>query len=499
MIDARYLVVVLASVVLVSGTGVAGVDATSSERSEAMRDSVVHVATSAYGYDLREPWKNEGLSDKWSCGAAVGPYQVITTANSVANHADIKVLRYGQNEFVPATPKVIDYESDLCLLELDREKLREPLKPLVFVDDRPEARDVSFHWLSPDSRLYDGRGDFDRVYVEQVRTSFGRRLRYAVANTSQSMGRGEVYCIAASPIGIGCWAGSKKEADLIPGRTINRFLDALAAGQAYAGFGELGFATSELRDPAVRSFLKMPPSLRNGVYVSDVYTLGTGSDSLRKEDVVLSVDGHAVDAQGRYSDPVYGDLSFHHLITGKLAGSPVPMLLWRQGGRVEVSVEVRSFKSDQMLVPFQEFDRQPEYVVVGGFLFQKLTREYLLEFGDNLAGQAPSHLYHYYRGMGFKPTDQRRDIVMLSYVLPTQTNLGYTSLGRLVVRTFNGMPVGSIGDIVRAQELNPGSDHHVVEFELSDPTVVIPRRSLSAVDAYVSNNYGVAQLSNINR
>lgn len=493
----RKLLVVWIGVSTLFGLQTSYGESTNSTWPEAIRDSVVHVTTTAYGYTSREPWKQEGLSDMWFCASAVGPYQVVTTASGLANHTDLKVLRYGQNEFIPATAKVIDYESDLCLIELDRDQMREPLTPLVFSDDRPESDDVTFHWLAPDSRLYNGRGHFDRAYVERVRTSFGTRLRYAIANISQRMGRGEIYCVGRTPIGIGCWAGKDQDADLIPGRTINRFLDAAAAGSAYRGFGELGFVTSELRDPAVREYLKMPETLRNGVYVDDVFTLGTGSDTLKRSDVILSVAGHMVDAQGRYTDSAYGTLLFQHLITSRPAGEDVAMVLWRDGRRVDVSVRVEAVKSDQMLVPFQEHDLQPEYIIVGGFLFQKLTYEYLKEFGDDPAGKAPSHLYYYFRSMGFKPTKQRRGVVMLSYVLPTQTNLGYTSLGRLIVSKLNGMAISSIADIPKALELNPESDYHIVEFELDGPTVVIPRRPLSAVDAFITNNYGIPQLSNI--
>lgn len=496
MMDRKLFIVMIGMMTLCYSQG-SRAQTTADSWPEAIKDSIVHVATTAYGYNSREPWKHEGLSDIWSCASAVGPYQVLSTAYSLANHTDLKVLRYGQNEFIPAVVKVIDYESDLCLIELDRDKLREPLTPLVFADEGPQDGEVTFHWLSPDSRLYNGRGHFDRAHVQRVRTSFGPRLRYAIANISQRLGRGEVYCVGRMPIGIGCWADEDKEADLIPGQTINRFLNAATAGSTYHGFGELGFATSELRDPAVRSFLKMPESLRNGVYVDDVYTLGTGSDILKNRDVILNVAGHTIDAQGRYVDPVYGALSFEHLITSRPAGEDMAMVLWRAGRRVEISVQIKGFKSDQMLVPFQEYDLQPEYIIVGGFLFQKLTREYLLEFGDDPSGKAPSHLYYYFRSQGFKPTEQRKDIVMLSYVIPTQTNQGYTSLGRLVVSKVNGMAIGSIEDISQAMELNPDSDYHVVEFELDGPTVVIPRRPLATVDAFITQNYGIRQLSNV--
>jgi hypothetical protein len=186
-----------------------------------------------------------------------------------------------------------------------------------------------------------------------------------------------------------------------------------------------------------------------------------------------------------------------HLITRKTAGQEAVVRVWRGGAEAMVTVRIENFKPSDMLVPFHEFDQQPEYVIVGGFVFQKLTREYLLEFGKNLAGQAPTHLYHYYRDLTFKPTDERPSVVVLSHVLPTPTNLGYTNLGELVVKTFNGRAVGSVADIVEAAEQAPDGPHHVVEFEMNAPTVVIPRARLSAVDAFVSENYGIRKLANV--
>ena len=497
MRDWKRLCVLLMGAAFVCGVGGGSAGASAGDQTDAMRDSIVCVVSAVQSYNVTEPWKRRGLSDRWACGLAVGPYQVITTAQSVANHTFVKVLRYGQAEFIGAVAKVIDYESDLCLIELDRAELREPLKPLRFTANYAKGQDVTFHWLALDGSLNSGQGYLDRAHVERVRTSYGRRLRYVIANASQKMGRGELYQLGSTPIGIGCWAGDNREADLIPGETIARFLETAADGEDYAGFGEIGFAVSELRDPALRSFLEMPAAVRGGVYVGNVYGLGTGAGRLLKGDVILEIDGHAIDSYGRYEDPTYGPLSMQHLITRKAAGQEAALTVWRGGAEERIAANVENFKPSDMLVPFHEYDQQPEYVIIGGFVFQKLTREYLLEFGKNLAGQAPTHLYHYYRDQAFKPTDERESVVVLSHVLPTPTNLGYTGLSELVVKSFNGRAVGSVADIVEAAEQAPAGPHHVVEFEMNAPTVVIPRARLSDVDRFVSENYGIRELSNV--
>ena len=90
--------------------------ATRIDLTEEMKDSIVFLETSAYGYDLSEPWKHKGLSQNWACACAVGEYEVLTTAENVVNLAFAKALRYGQNEFVGAKLVVVDYRSNLCLI-----------------------------------------------------------------------------------------------------------------------------------------------------------------------------------------------------------------------------------------------------------------------------------------------------------------------------------------------------------------------------------------------
>lgn len=463
---------------------------------EEMKDSVVFLDTASHGYVLSEPWKHRNLSQNWACGCAVGPYEVITTAESVANLAFARALRYGQNEFVGAELVLVDYRSNLCLVRLDRKALDKPLKPLKFIEEYPKGADLDFYWLSADSRLFNGRGDLDRATVERVRTSHGDQLSYVISNTSQRSGKGELYCAGKSPIGIACWSNRDKEAGVIPAETINAFLDAFGSGD-YKGFGEVGFAISELLDPTMRSYLKMPDSLGGGTYVADVYNLGTGSDVLKKGDVILRIDGYGLDPHGRFEHPTYEWLQFDQLITSKAVGERVVFDIWRDGKKNKIEANVTNFKSDDMLIPFHEFDTQPEYVVTAGFVLQKLSREYMREFGDNLAGEAPSHLYHYYRDFAFKPTDERQDIVILSYVLPAPINIGYTGLGQIVVSKFNGLKIRSVGDILKAQKLNLESKYDVIEFEMDSPTIIISREQLPAANAFVSRNYGIEKLSNV--
>ncbi len=117
--------------------------------------------------------------------------------------------------------------------------------------------------------------------------------------------------------------------------------------------------------------------------------------------------------------------------------------------------------------------------------------------GGNWDGNIAPHIVHYFQDKAYKPTDERNDIVVLSYVLPAPINLGYKDLSQVVVKKFNGMDIASIADIPEAQKLNPGFAYDVIEFELDEPLVVLPREQLPMADNMIGQLYGIEQLSHI--
>ena len=468
-----------------------------SEVIDELADSLVYIESAIYPYDSLRPWRNMDLSQRIGHGCAVGPYEVLTEAYNVADAEYIKVRRLGWNEFIPARVKVIDYDSDLCLLELDRSVMSKPLLPVTFSEEFTRGSQVKFYWLSGGGRIESGRGYIDRVQVFNSVMSYMRFPNYVVSNVSQSAGKTQLFCLGRNCIGLSCWFDkADNESGVIPAAVINRFLTAAADGD-YEGFSAVGMVTKNLLDPTVREYLKMPPDMKDGILVSDIYTLGTGSAELKPQDVILAIDASTIDAYGRYEDKIFGKISYEYLITGKGIGQPIVFDLWRNGDALQVQVKGQNFKTVDMLVPYYEFDRQPQYVVTAGFVIQKLSRKYLKSWGDNWQARVSTHLYHYLRDMAFKPSDQRRDIVILSRVLPADINLGYQQLKQLVVTKFNGKNITSLKDVFDAMEANEEGLFDVIEFENNQPTVVIPRKELSEANNIIGQNYGISRLMNV--
>ena len=478
--------------------GEKGIAAQASEEKirDAMKESLVYLEISSYGYDQLRPWRNTDVAEKGGVGIAVGPYEVITPAWNLTDASLVKARRLGQNEYIPAKIRAIDYEIDLALVELEPNSLKNALKPVKFADKFQRGAKLNYYWLNSAGNLTSGQGYLDRAEVRRSPTSYASFLNYIVTNVSQETGIGQLYCDGSTPVGIACWTEDTTESGLIPAVVINSFLSN-AKEPNYPGVPAVGFATQELLDPATRAYLKMPDTLKDGVLVTDVYNLGTGSDSLKSNDVILAIDGKDLDAYGKFQHRAYDRVFFHHLIVSHKISEEIDFDIWRDGARRQIKVPAKNFDVREMLVPWYEYGQQPQYVVTGGFVFAKLTGSYLSNWGKDWAGRVNPHLFHYLRDMAFKPTVQRRDVVILSYVLPAQINLGYNDLAQLVVVSFNGMPISRISDIVKAQRQNPDSEYDIVEFELDNPTVVIPRRQLPQADALITTNYVIRKPVNV--
>lgn len=464
-------------------------------QAEQIQSSLVSLRISVSGYEQFQPWKRTEVAEKIGYGCAVAPYQILTTASNVINATTIQAKRFGKNDYIQATIKAVDYEYNLCLLELDNAAAGDPLTPLLFEDIYNKGNDLDIYWLSVAGQVTSARGTLDRAQCDSNPVSFTRTLNFILTNASRTTSFAEVVCDGKMPVGIVNWTG-ENQLGIIPSEQILRFL-AETEQTPYAGFGIIGFESNNLIDPSTRNYLKMPAEMQDGIYVSRVNTLGTGSDELKKGDVVLSINGYPINAYGKYAHPRYDRITFDHLIGSQRAGQILDLEVFR-GGKIEkLPVVVKNFKAEEMLVPYYEYDKQPEYVMTGGFVFQKLTRDYYKLWGENWSGKVSPHLYQYYYNDAFRPAEDRKDIVILSFVLPAPINQGYNELGRLVVSTFNDKKIQKIEDILEAQKAAAMSPFDVVEFEMYQPKVIIPRENLTLFNEKITQIYGIDKLYNI--
>ena len=121
--------------------------------------------------------------------------------------------------------------------------------------------------------------------------------------------------------------------------------------------------------------------------------------------------------------------------------------LQSKGGFTEGTAEVLPAGRDEVAIPTLSFDTQPNYVVVGGLVFQQLTGAYLQEWGDKWTERAPQRLVELFSFQQEKRPDPGKKVVFLSQVLPAAINLGYQQYSGLVLERVNGEEIRNLAEL----------------------------------------------------
>jgi len=152
-------------------------------------------------------------------------------------------------------------------------------------------------------------------------------------------------------------------------------------------------------------------------------------------------------------------------------------------------------RPEQDRVPPYVFGRGPDYLIVGGLVFEELTRPYLASWGDWTRRAPPRLLVAIDRDPQEETGTGTRRLVLLSSVLPDTANLGYQELRDLIVERVNGRPVASLQDL-RQAFATPISGFHVVEFLAGQSAVkiVLDASEAAASRQRLQQAYGVERL-----
>jgi hypothetical protein len=212
--------------------------------------------------------------------------------------------------------------------------------------------------------------------------------------------------------------------------------------------------------------------------------------TLEPRDILLQVDGFDIDTEGDYVDPDYGNLMLENLATRrKWAGEEVTLKVWREGKELDISYPLAKAEFMVELVPQGTYDQPPEYLLMGGMIFQPLTESYLRSWGNDWRRRAPFRLAYYEQE---KATAERPARVMLSMVLPDPFNLGYQDYRFLTLDQVNGRKISYLTDLTEALK-KPEGDYQIIDFGMGESIrrVVVDAKEAETATQRVMQRYGV--------
>ncbi|MEO8206062.1 MAG: PDZ domain-containing protein [Chthoniobacterales bacterium] len=463
--------------------------------------SIVRVSSTNQAFDFNTPWKKQTPYTRRGIGTIVEGGYILVTSDLVANHNYVELENSTGAKRCPATVFLVDYDGNIALLK--------PSDPDFLKDSKPLSLDVNAK-LGDSSDILQLERNGSVVFTPANITSVivgpypqdeVSMLLFRVSLSLQY--RDNSFVLPAVHDGklIGLlmrYDVRTQYADLIPSPIIAHFLKA-AATTPYKSFprAEMGF--SSLRDPQLRKYLGLGKDLANqGVYVSNIITGGPADKAgIKQGDVVLAVGGKTLDADGNYNHPVYGLIPFSNITNNEaVAGQEIPFTVYRDGKTQDISVKVEPRDIGKMISEPYSMDKAPPYYILGGLVFQELSRDYLREWGKNWQREAPQKLLYYdhYQQELFPSGGGK--IVILNQVLSNEAAYGYDALSNLIVKNVNDCPVKSLTDLVDALKY-PINGYYKIEFE-DDPGVIYLDPSLiERLKDKIKEQYNLPSLENL--
>jgi len=481
------------------GVAVQKLPSTTQGAVEAKEVSLVRVNVTGQPFDYFRPWQKKAPFSKRALGAVLPHGRVLVTADLVANQNYVELERAESGEKTAANVVVVDYEANLALLEPTDKKFLDGLQPLELALDTVVGDRLSAWQLEPTGTLVVTEGIVTTVGVTPYPAEVGEFLTYRLSLPMQYRDNSYTVPLVRDQklAALLLRFDSRSQVlDAIPAPIIAHFLKD-AGGKEYQGFPSLGISFFPTRDPQLRNYAG-ETGKPGGVYITSVEPgLPAAKAGLQAGDIVTAVGDHELDQNGNYVDSIYGKIGFSNLLTAKAyVGDSVPLHLQRAGKPLTLNVRLEHRAAKDYVVPPYNLDEPPPYFVLGGLIFQELSRQYLKEWGANWQKDAPQDFVYLDRFQSELFPEGNRRVVILSQVLPANSTIGYDDFSYLVVQKVNGKPIHSLGDLAEAVKA-PVNGFHEIETVDDPKRLELDAAEVTAEAEALQKNYGLPALQRL--
>ena len=462
------------------------------------KSSVVRVNSTNQAYDFFRPWSKAAPFSRRGLGVLIQGGKILVTAELVANSDYIELERSDGGEKATATVEVIDYEANLATLRSTNPNFLEGMQPLQTTTDVKTGDELSVLQLESNGTPVSTKALVTTVEVGKYALEDSGYLMFRLSCPLQFRENSFTLPIVKEnklAAFLMRYDSRSQTIDAISSPVIEHFL-VESVHNPYKGFPRAGLGFSPTRDPQFRRFLKLRET-DGGVYVNQVDQSGPAAKAGVKEgDVLVAIDDKQVDQDGNYLHPVYGKLSITHLTTTEAyVGQSVAITVVRNGERLKLPIELfRRPVEDYAIEPYT-IGKHPRYYILGGLVFQELTRQYLREWGTNWLKDAPQRLVYYDRFQSDLFPGKRK-IVFLTQILPTEDTVGYEQLSNLVVSKLNGRDILSLDDFAEAAK-NPVAGYHKIEFDEDPHEIYLDAKQVEEASAHLQKTYSIPELRHL--
>jgi S1-C subfamily serine protease len=452
---------------------------------EDLRASVVSIDVTSQTEDYWQPWQTPGPGGTGGSGFYIGERRLMTNAHVVSDAKVIRVKRPDRPDKVDARILHVAHDCDLAMLTVDDPTFFDGMIPLAF-GDVPKLRSTvtAVGYPVGGRKISITKGVVSRIELHNyVHTRVDRHLTIQVDAAINPGNSGGCVIQGDKVVGVAFMVQffSQNIGYMIPTPVVRHFLKDIEDGE-YNGYPKLGILTANLENDALRSYMKVPDG-ETGVIILKALPFSSCEALIKPYDVLHALDEFKVENDGTIKvGEEYLELSF--AIEEKHVGDKVTLKIRRDGKPMDIPVTLKKWeiKMDQAT----EYEKRPEYLVLGGYVFVPLTSNYTNRMWRS---DLSYWLNEFYRSVSEKRPGQTQ-LVVLSRVL-RHNSTRYRDYNDGVVKTVNGKRPNDFRHFV---EMLEGADRAVIEFEgMNVEPVVLDKKAIAAVHKEILDQYGIKE------
>ncbi len=441
--------------------------------------------------DFSNPWRASRPAQGNGTGFIIHGKRILTNAHVISNSRFLEVQKDGDPKRYIAHVRFAGHDCDLALLDVDDPSFFDGTQPVRFADTLPALGDTvtAIGFPLGGDRVSLTRGVVSRIDQSGYsHSAIDQHLVLqvdAAINPGNSGGpifyNGKVVGVAFQGLSIGDNIGYA-----IPVPVINHFLDDVEDGE-YDGYPELGIDFLELRNPALRQQLGVPPS-ESGVVVTWLDPFGSAHPHLKSGDVLLSIDQIRIAEDGMIvldGNPV----PFTEILERRQVGDSITVNVFRDGSIQTLSIPL--VNANDPFVFRNLYDVKPEYAILGGLVFAPLNREILKTIRSGFSTANDQRLLYLSRYAKLDGSYRDHDqFVILIRRLPHPVNTYTDDFINGHVVEVNGMAIRGMQDLPTAFE-KPENGFHRLRFAGTEEPLILDAEAVASTQEQILGQYGV--------
>jgi S1-C subfamily serine protease len=455
-----------------------------------IKKSVVKIFTTQRPANYDQPWQMDYQRSVSGSGAIIEGKRIITNAHVISDEVFIQVKKAGDSKKYTAKLEFVAHDCELALLKVEDESFFKGTKPLKF-GTLPKQRDkvVVYGFPKGGEELSITEGVVSRIQVGEYPHSKKDLLEVqtdAAINPGNSGGPvikdGRIVGVAYSSLSS---SDTENIGYMVPVPIIGRFFNDIK-DLKYDGVSDLGIYTQKMENEDLRKFYKIPQNT-TGILVKRVLYGSSAWGNIEKGDIITAINGTDVGNDKTVVLRKGERVRYDYIISKHQIGEKISVDIIRNANPLKLTVKLKSFET---LVEGPFYDKEPSYYVFAGLIFTKLTKNFI-----NLWNWKYLPAYLEYKEKYGRRDKSNRDLVLISYVLPHEVNVGYHDLGSQIISSINGIEISSMEDVVKALK-NPVDGYHIIKFDNeihSEGILVLDAKKVEAANKEILERFKIAK------